>query len=632
MFRKIFCTIIAVVMACSVLSGCKLVTLDEDHDARRVVMTVSSYEIEGYNATTKEKDVFVTEEYKVYKAQYENVYNNYALMYEQYYGMDHDEVAEQLFRDIAVERIVLNLANAYISFGYFDLDTYEYNTVNKNVYAAIDELIDSYATQILEENGKIVATEEEESESESETTYPVKEVETDSYAGLPRDTLVELCIERGLLSAPAAGDDAAQDKIDAYTHMQLKQMLIKNDRKGLTKWAPSLAAYPGLFEHDAEARSLRLEAFSRALAEMKRQALDMYDLTDEDKQKIEADYKKFDEITKTQGLSYVYGALGESHVVYLLVAESYVNEQKLALLEEYITGTVEVSTAEVEKEYETLLADQKASFSASVDAYASNINAYSTNLYFPTDNYFFVKHVLIPFSDAQTTALNEYKTSINNTLYGDYLDYRDRLAEEITSYEHVDGEDYGDPIGINEIYNEIYAAVNGAVTLRDKERAFDDLIYKYNTDPGIFNTMYGYVELYDLGTNTEQYVEEFAAAARELYEGGVEGAVSGKVVTDYGVHVLYLTKMPKAGEVLGLYDYITYAENKTVFDELEASLITKKESAVFSTWQKDQIVRYYEADGVVTIDEKPLKELFESHNHEETGDEHAGHDHSGHNH
>ena len=626
MLKKIFSLIIAIVMSVSVLTGCKLVTLDTDFEAQKEVLTIDSYTITGFDKDGKAVS-YETEPYVIRKGEFQTVYDNYALTYEQYYGMSHDEVIEELLRSLAVEKIVLNLAEAYMEFGYFEIGTYENNVINQSVYSSIDQLIDSYEVEILEENGKIVPDATEEEEESTSTTYPVKAVETDSYARCTREQLIELCFARGLLNVPA--DDAAQDKIDAYTVVQLKNLLVKDDRKNVEPWAPSLVSYPGLYEHDMEARSLRLEAFSRSLAEMKRQALALYNVTDEDKALIEKDYENFTNITNNQGLSYVYGALADSHVVELLVRKSYVDQQKMALLEEYIVGTVEVTKSDVEHEYNIMLKGQKNSF-ASESNYSSAIDNNSDILYFPNDNYFFVKHVLLPFSTIQSANLNTYKTSLENTLNGDYNDYRNRLANEIMVYEHVDGEDAGTPIAINKVYNEIVNTVNAQVTLRDKERAFNDFIYKYNTDPGIFNSRYGYVELYDLGSGTEKYVEEFAAAARALYEGGKEGAMSEMVVTDYGVHILYLCKMPKAGETFGLYDYFTYSEEQTVYSSIEQTLITAKEDKVFANWRTNQVARYYEDGEIVSIKWDALGDMGEDHDHSAssgTSDEHAGHNH-----
>ena len=614
MRKRIICLIVAIVMCCSVFAGCNLISFDQDRDDRKVVITVASYDI----ASPDGSKTYTTEEYKIYKSEFKAVYNYYVYYYQQYYGFSKEEVVDLLVENMAVERIVLNLADAYIDFGYIKLDTYEKNTIAQNVDASIDSAVSTAKAEILEERGITSGSDEdhdheEEEEEESETTYPTRDESKGIYDAMTRDELVELCQERGILSVPAKGDDAAQDEIDKITARQLKNMLIKDDRKDVEAWTPSLSRYPGLNNFDEETRSLELEAFSRALKNIKQSVLSLYDITEEQKKSVEQEYKQFEEITNTKGLSYVYGALQDSAVAYLYAGQTYEDQQKMTLIEEYITGTVEVTRADVEDIYNRTLAAQKAQYADEAN-YEKAISDDGNILYFPDDNHFFVKHILIPFSAEQTAELTAYKNSVENAVEGNYIAYRDRLAEQITSYEHVDGEDYGDPISVNTIYNEILGKVGGAVTLYEKERAFDDLIYKYNTDPGIFGKTYGYMEKYDLGSSSETYMEEFAAAARKLYEGKTEGALSGKVVTDYGVHVLYLSKLPKAGEVLGLDDYYSYGKYNSVYASMEESALTTKETAAFSKWREQQISRYYKGDAnnpsVVTADDKEVNSLI----------------------
>lgn len=612
MRKRIICLFVAIVMCCSVFFGCNLITFDQDSDDRKVVITVASYDI----ASPDGSKTYTTEEHNIYKSEFKSVYNYYGYYYQQYYGYSAQEVVDLLVENLAVERIVLNLADAYINFGYISLETYEKNSIAQSVYTSIDSAISSAKAEILEERG-ITADEDDhdhdEEETETETTYPTKDETVGIYDAMTRDELVELCQERKILSVPAKGDDAAQDEIDKITVRQLKNLLVKNDRKDVEVWTPSLSRYPGLNTFDEETRSLELEAFSRALKNIKESVYTLYDITAEQKADIEKEYEEFEKITNTKGLSYVYGALQDTVIAYLYAGRTYEDQQKMTLIEEYITGTVEVTRSDVEEIYNRTLAQQKAQF-ATESGYESAISADTKLLYFPDDNHFFVKHILIPFSEEQTNELTAYKNSVENAVEGNYLAYRDRLAEQITSYEHVAGEDYGDPISVNAIYNEVVNKVGGAVTLYEKERAFDDLIYKYNTDPGIFGKTYGYMEKYDLGSSTESYMEEFAAAARKLYEGGVEGAISGKIVTDYGVHIMYLSKLPKAGEVLGLDDYYSYGKYDSVYSGMEETALTTKETAAFSKWREKQISRYYKGDAnnpsVVSVVKKEVDSVI----------------------
>lgn len=611
MLKKIVCLIVAVIMCGSVFAGCNLVTFDQQRDDKKIVITVDSYEIKSPGGDK----TYVTEEYNVYKDEFRSLYDYYGYSYEHYYGYTPEQIISLLAEQLAVERIVLNLADAFIDFGYISIDTYEQNTIDQNVYNAIDSAIDTEMHALLEERGEDSESihHHDDEQENTETTYPTRDESVDIYASMSREELLSMCQQRGLVSVPAQGDDAAQDELDSITVRQLKDMLIKDDRKDVEKWVPSLTRYPGLNVIDEKTRSFELEAFSRALKSIKEAVLSLNSITDDQKAAIEQEYREFENITNTRGLSYVYGALQDSVTAYVYAGESYENQEKMNLIEDYIVGTVEVSRADVEEIYNRTLADQKARFATEAN-YEAAIDDGEQLLYFPDDNHFFVKHILIPFSDEQADQLESFKNSVENVVESSYNEYRDRLANEIYSYEHVDGEDYGSPVSVNTIYNEIVAKVGAAVTLYEKERAFDDLIYKYNTDPGIFDLTYGYMEKYDLGSSEESYMQEFADAARELYEGGVEGALSGKVVTDYGVHVLYLAKLPKAGEVLGLNDYYSYGRYQSVYSGMEEAALTNKENAAFARWREQQINRYYKGDAenpsVVTLAQKELDSII----------------------
>ena len=612
MRKRIICLIVAIVMCCSAFAGCNLVTFDQERDDNKVVITVASYEIKSPDG----EKTYTTEETKIYKSNFKSLYNYYTYYYQQYYGFTAEEVVDLLVENLATERIVINLANAYIDFGYISLDTYDRNVIDQGVYEAIDSAIASARSEILEERGISVSEDDEhdhdhEEEEEGKTTYPVKDNSVGVYDSMNRDELIEVCVNRGILTVPT--NDAEQAAQDAITVRQLRNKLEKDDRKNVEAWKPSLSKYPGLNAYDQESRSLEIESLKRALKNIKSAVLAVRDITAEDKAKVEKEFRSFDQITNTKGASYVYGALQGTTTAYLYAGKSYEEQQKLALLEEYITGTVEVTRADVEAVYNSTLAAQKSAY-ADEAAYESAISSDTKLLYFRDSNHFFVKHILIPFSAEQTARLNAYKTGGEAAIEGTYEDFRNRLANEIVSYEHVDGEDYGDPIALDAIYNEIVNKVNGAATKYEKERAFDDLIYKYNTDPGIFGKTYGYMEKYNLGSSTESYVAEFADAARKLYEGGVEGALSGKVVTDYGVHVLFLSKLPKEGEVLGLNDYYSYGKYESVYSAMESSALTAQENAAFSQWRNKQVARYYKGDAenasVVVVDEKETKAVI----------------------
>ena len=299
MRKRIICLIVAIVMCCSAFAGCNLVTFDQERDNNKVVISVASYEIKSPDG----QKTYKTEESKIYKSNFKTVYNYYAYSYQKYYGYTADQVVELLVENLATERIVLNLANAYIDFGYISIDTYDRNTIDKNVYTAIDSAVSSARTEILEERGITVTEDDDDHDhdhddddsSDSDTTYPVKDTTAGAYDSLTRDELVEICIARGLVNKPAT--DAEQDALDAITARQLKDRLIKDDRKNVEKWTPSLSRYPGLNAYDEESRSLELESLKRALKNIKKVVLASLDITDEQAAKVEEEYKHFEDVT-----------------------------------------------------------------------------------------------------------------------------------------------------------------------------------------------------------------------------------------------------------------------------------------------------------------------------------------------
>ena len=150
MLKKIVCLIVAVIMCGSVFAGCNLVTFDQQRDDKKIVITVDSYEIKSPGGDK----TYVTEEYNVYKDEFRSLYDYYGYSYEHYYGYTPEQIISLLAEQLAVERIVLNLADAFIDFGYISIDTYEQNTIDQNVYNSIDSAIDTEMHALLEERGE----------------------------------------------------------------------------------------------------------------------------------------------------------------------------------------------------------------------------------------------------------------------------------------------------------------------------------------------------------------------------------------------------------------------------------------------------------------------------------------------
>ena len=104
--------------------------------------------------------------------------------------------------------------------------------------------------------------------------------------------------------------------------------------------------------------------------------------------------------------------------------------------------------------------------------------------------------------------------------------------------------------------------------------------------------------------------KEFAVAADELYRAGVEGALSGIVTTDYGVHILYLSKIiPTTGKTLGLNDYVSNLNETKVYDLILQSKLTEKRNAEFSKWLSNKIGGYDAVEGKIVRNESAYADL-----------------------
>ena len=230
------------------------------------------------------------------------------------------------------------------------------------------------------------------------------------------------------------------------------------------------------------------------------------------------------------------------------------------------------------------------------------------------DSYFYVKHILLPFSEKQTAALTAYKNDPKNA-GKDYRIMRDtQMVNETVVYAHVNGEnDLSNPKTVNEVFDEIYGAMAlVASNPKEAERKFDELTYKYNTDTGAF----GYGKAYAVKRNDDEghsgYMEEFYDGAIKLYDEHKVGEVLPEiVVTDYGVHIMYFSQAVVPGTIRTLNDYLTPGAYKTVRESFAEVIRSTKENNAFTSWQNERITYYREKPGTVKTYEKRYKSLYE---------------------
>lgn len=215
---------------------------------------------------------------------------------------------------------------------------------------------------------------------------------------------------------------------------------------------------------------------------------------------------------------------------------------------------------EVLEEYQKVYESQKKLFDLSESAYHAAMAKDASAVYYHPNygdgaEYMYVSHVLIKFSEDQTTLVNNLKSDLES---GDITQaYYDAKLEEIINRTPVTYEEDGKTKSSNaaSVYEYIvnYVDTYGGSDAKERAKCFNKMIYMFNDDEGIMNKDFAYVVNLD-PTVKDQMVAEFANASRELNtnpEKGV-GSLSEMVVSEYGIHIIFHAGIVSAPNPEGL--------------------------------------------------------------------------------
>lgn len=183
--------------------------------------------------------------------------------------------------------------------------------------------------------------------------------------------------------------------------------------------------------------------------------------------------------------------------------------------------------------------------------------------YFKNDNdstkYFTVANILFQFDDTQQATYNSLSAQLEANKgqegYDSISSQIDAIYNQIepvirqynsvtNEYEEIDNTSNLTVYDI--IYDKIQVVLANAQTTENVNHIGDtinDLIYKYNEDPGMFNAESPYVIGVDKdGKAVSSFVDEFNDAGLELYDNGY-GEVGDMAIakSQYGIHVLIYT-------------------------------------------------------------------------------------------
>lgn len=554
--RLILCGLLAAVISVTSV-GCSLVEHNYEKDYDQIIATVKP--ITFSTKVNDKEQKFTSEEVNIYKRQFIVQWNNSA---QNYINANYtpEKAAETILDQLVNRELLIIEAKKMLSFGIINFTQADKNAVAKSVYDSIDAQITTLKNEVLSLHDDPTPEKNTDStdENKSSSTYPVPPEETpdEDPAGAEEKWY------------PETGRFAVSGDVDK----------LSLDREVIRRLVDWLA---GLVEKDNIASAKEKALFDKDLAKMR-------SLIAEGKEHkiypLLYDYD-YDENKAETGGTYI--------VKYLLGKNAY-ESRLLTVAQKYVESGVTVNATEVLATYNRLVEEQKRAYSVQADYHTAVTKADTNVVYNPDDNHFYVKHILLPFSDAQKAVLEAYKKE-NRWTKEEIEKFRDNLAEQIVAYPHVNGEnDLSRPMSVNAVLGEVRSKMSRfANDPREAERLFDSLVYKYNTDPGMFGNAKGYAVRYKLPSGeTETYMKEFADAAREMYDSLKVGEVYSKpVVTDYGVHIMYFAAKTKVG-VKKIDEYQTPACYKTVADIIEEQLLSSKKSAAYSAWQQEKLSVY----------------------------------------
>lgn len=587
MVKKLICVILGVILCGSVFAGCALIEHNDEKDARQIVAAIDPIEDESV-----EGKPYKSEKRVIYKSELISAMNQYASTYMQNYNLSLQETTERLLDEMITRELLLIEAERIRAQGLIDWTQKDKNDVMRSVYSSLDSQIASFKREILSERDESATDGDANNSDSSSATYPVKPAETteEDYTDYEFDGngIVYETNEDGTFKLDKDGEKIPKYKV----------------------WKPEEKDYPCLWGSESQ-QSLDREAMRRLVSLLENAADADIRATKADKAKFREAKKQIDSAVNAKGWEGVYPLLGENYLVQYLLGKSAEQSVLIGKLQSYITDGVQVLPNEVTDAYNSQLAYQIATYNNDASAYQTAVKDGSTTmLYYLDDSYFFVKHILLPFSDEQTTKLAEFKADPRNA-DKDPKAFRASLVNEIVVYPHVDGEnDTANPTDVNTVFAKIRNAMRNKSD-KEAERLFDDFTYEYNTDSGAFGQGKAYAVKRGDDEGHSGYMEEFYDGAMELAENYRQGdLLDHYVVTDYGVHIMYFSQNITGGTERRLDDPLTPAGYTTVRKSLEDTIRTAKENNAFTVWQNERITYYQESRKVVHTYRKRYKSLY----------------------
>lgn len=494
---------LGLMLGCSLLAGCTLVTKDMAKYYNTVVASFS-YE-DGANVDITKKELITA-------------YGQYGYNYVQSYGMEAKEAYKQTIERIIDSKLTVKEAEKIAK----QENNGEILTVKEKTYLW-NKTFDAVRSNIISYYNDINGIKEDDSSSTGTDT-------TGSISQTIYKPTAEVVMKNGdyTIKLNKSSTDEITNYLKGCDNID-RDFLSAND-------AEALYTYVSTFVKNSPQYT---QAYNKYVAQAKKS---------EDGMKLSTDNKS----VMQREFERIYNILYES-----LMSTKYSEKNENNNASATINHILTTYENKVKKDYAKYEIENASGYDDAILKDASALNYFKTS----GTEYFYVSHILAKFSTEQQDDYDLYKKCVEgkSTQYSpDYAQTKinelyNNLAFKVREYNEEDGKwtDNGATKNASAVLNEIELKLDTAGSDEYlKAEYFEEYIYKYNEDEGIQNAERNYVIGVDYTTpDTKKgttytahsnMVEPFTNAAIALYNNGNGkiGDVSGLVRSDYGLHII----------------------------------------------------------------------------------------------
>jgi len=291
------------------------------------------------------------------------------------------------------------------------------------------------------------------------------------------------------------------------------------------------------------------------------------------------------------------------------VYKIYYQNAVLNNFQERYTEALTVLKSDVVSKFLELYNAQKEQFTINPSSFDSLIPTQAEQIYYmKNDDYFKVNHILVKFTDEQSSAIQSLETKLTNgeITTAEYNAGVAQIKADTKAYNR-DTQEY-EPY--TQVLEKLNAALLNVQSENEKFVIFREFMHRYSEDTATLNADSCYYipkQKTDAnGKSLDTMQEEFADTSRELYETGEVGKYSDFIETTYGYHIIMYTGEAQSILAAGSEDEILTSldsyklnplYNKTMLDIIIEKVVlntyTSYEKTLLGRVKADKEIVYY---------------------------------------